>query len=90
MLEDIKGNIAQLIAMYESEKMRADALAARVEQSEAEVEACKTQITELNGRIDNLKLESALVGGSANPAEAKARIDSLIHEIDKCIKLLEK
>ena len=89
MLEDLKQDITRLIALYEGEKQRADALSAELAQSKAAVKEYKEQITELNGQIDNIRLASAF-SGSGDPMLAKERIDKLIREIDKCIKLLEK
>lgn len=89
MLEEIKTNFQRLIALYETEKHRADSLAARLQKSEEDIKIYKEQITELNRQIDNLKLKAAFCGGGDN-TEAKESIASLIKEIDKCIKLLEK
>lgn len=89
MLEELKGNITGLIALYEGEKQRADALAERLGQCEEKVRSYQAQITELNGQIDDLKLSFAFSGGG-DPALGKERLAKLIREIDKCIKLLEK
>lgn len=89
MLEDIKSNIEKLISLYETEKQRADALQAELDRSRADVAACRERITDLDGQIDNLKLQYAF-SGTGDPALAKERITKLIREIDRCIKLLEK
>ena len=89
MLEDIKSQIEKLIALYENEKQRADNLAAELESSRAQSAALKEKITDLDGQIDNLKLQYAF-SGAGNPTLAKERINKLIREIDHCIKLLEK
>ncbi len=89
MLEDIKTNVERLISLYEKEKQRADALAGQLAQSEEAVRSYQAQITELNGQIDNLKLSFAF-SGAGDTVLAKERIDKLVREIDKCIKLLEK
>ena len=88
MLEDLKGNITRLMALYEAEKQRADALSLRLEQSEEENSKYKEQIAELNQQIETVRLASAFTASGDN-SEAKARIDKLIREIDRCIKLLE-
>ncbi|MBO4263634.1 MAG: hypothetical protein J5871_03015 [Bacteroidales bacterium] len=88
MLEDIKGNIEKLISLYEAQKQRADSLEEKLASSREEACRYKTQITDLNGQIDNLRLAAAF-SGSGDTAEAKARIEKLIREIDQCIKLLE-
>ena len=105
MLEDVKSNIARLIALYEAERQRADILAGKLasnltkdlaekiaannpEAVQAIIEKAKEQIAELNQQIDNLELLRAFQA-AGDPAESKVRIERLIHEIDKCIKLLE-
>ncbi|MBO4670268.1 MAG: hypothetical protein J5640_00275 [Bacteroidales bacterium] len=89
MLEDIKSNIEKLISLYETEKQRADALQAELDRSKADIAAYKEKVTDLDGQIDNLKLQYAF-SGTGDPALAKERITKLIREIDRCIKLLEK
>lgn len=89
MLETLKQDIDKLISLYEQEKQRADMLADSLAQSKETIKVYKEQITELNGQIDNLILANAFTGGGDHVL-AKERIDKLIREIDKCIKLLEK
>ena len=88
MLEDIRNDITRLIALYEGEKQRSDELAIRLQQSEEAAKNYREQIGQLTRQIDNLKLSSAFSSAGSNQ-EARARIDKLIAEIDKCIKLLE-
>ena len=88
MLEDIKSNIAKLVALYEAERQRADTLAGKLAASEEKNLQYKEQIADLNQQIDNLELMRAFQA-SGDPAESKERIAKLIREIDRCIKLLE-
>lgn len=88
MLEEIKGNIDKLIALYETQKQRADELDAALSESRAEVATCKEQINNLKNEIDSLKLTGAFTSSGDNSA-AKQRIEKLVHEIDKCIAYLE-
>lgn len=89
MLEGIKQNVTKLIALYEGEKQRADALEAELSASRSEAGAYRKQITDLNRKIDNIKLSGAFSSEGGNPV-AKERLEKLINEIDKCIRLLEK
>ena len=89
MLDNIKQKIGQLIAAYEQERMERIKLQAALEQSQKQNEAYKTQITELERQIDNLKLTSAFMADGSNNDQAKKKIDRLMKEIDKCIKLME-
>lgn len=89
MLDDLRQNITGIVALYEKERQRSESLAARLSESESRVEEYRSQIIELNGQIDNLKLSMAFNGSSDNRVP-RERLDKLIREIDKCIKLLEK
>lgn len=88
MLDDIRTNIAKLISLYEAEKQRADALQSKLSKKEEEVLMYREQITDLNQQIDNLHLMSAFMVDT-DRTQAKDRINKMIREIDKCIKLLE-
>lgn len=87
MIEDLKKDIEKLIALYEGEKSQRKLLSDELARRDAELDACRKQITELTGQVDSLKLASAFSG--SNP-EAKAMIDGLIREVNKCINLLER
>ena len=89
MLETVKERIKQLIAAYESEKMERERLQSELEQARIQNETYKKQIIELERQIDNQKLTEAFMAGGADTAAAKKKIDSLMKEIDRCIKLME-
>ena len=89
MLDNIKQKIGQLIAAYEKERMERIRLQEALQQSQAQNEAYKMQITELERQIDNLKLTSAFMADGSNNEQARKKIDRLMKEIDKCIKLME-
>jgi chromosome segregation ATPase len=89
MLETVKERIKQLIAAYETEKMERIRLQSELEQARTQNETYKKQITELERQIDNQKLTEAFMAGGTDTAAAKKKIDSLMKEIDRCIKLME-
>ena len=89
MLETIKHKIEQLIAAYEKERMERIRLQDALQQSQKQNETYKTQITELEREIDNLKLTKAFMADGADNAQAIKKIDRLMKEIDKCISLME-
>ena len=88
MLEDIKSNIAKLVALYEAEHQKATVLEERLRQCEEKSLEYKKQITDLNQQIANLELMHAFQA-SGDPVTSRDRIGKLIKEIDRCIKLLE-
>jgi phage shock protein A len=89
MLDNIKQKIGQLIAAYEKERMERIRLQEALQQSENQNETYKMQIKELERQIDNLKLTSAFMADGSNNEQARKKIDRLMKEIDKCIKLME-
>lgn len=89
MLETVRQKIIRLIASYEKEKNERIRLQDELEKSRAQNETYRKQITELERQIDNLKLTEAIKGNAINSAEAKKKVDSLLKEIDRCIKLIE-
>ena len=89
MLETVKHKITRLIAAYEKEKSDRTIAQKELEQLKAQNETYRKQILELERQIDNLKLTEAFKGRAINSTEAKRKVDSLVKEIDRCIKLIE-
>ena len=90
MLNEIKASFEKLIALYEAQRERADALAAELEKERAASEACRKQIDDLKDQVRTLELKGAFMSGGDSSSAAREKIDRLIREIDKCISLLEK
>ena len=89
MLETVKERIKRLIAAYETEKMERIRLQSELEQARTQNETYRKQIIELERQIDNQKLADAFMAGGNDTTAAKKKIDSLMKEIDRCIKLME-
>ena len=89
MLDTLKQPIVKLIAAYETEKSERERLAKELEVASAQNETYRKQIIELERQIDNLKLSEAFKGTAGNTTEAKKKVNALLKEIDKCIKLIE-
>lgn len=90
MFEEIHSNFERLVALYETERQRAEQLSAQLQSVSAANQAYKKQITELERQIDDLKLAEAFLATGDSHTEAKERITKLIREIDRCISLMEK
>ncbi len=89
MLDNIRQQYIRLVSAYESE--RAERLKLE-EENRRLSEQCKTReekITELEKKIDNLKLANAFSGANERTPEAKKKIEALVKEIDRCIGLME-
>ena len=89
MLDTLKQSIVRLIAAYETEKSERERLAKELRESQDQNETYRKQILELERQIDNLKLSEAFKGTAGNGSEAKKKVDALLREIDRCIKLIK-
>lgn len=89
MLENLRKQIEQLIARYEAEKAENERLRQELQACEETGANLRKQINELESQIETRKLVEAFSSGTFN-AEAKAKVDTLIREIDKCISYLEE
>jgi predicted nucleic acid-binding Zn-ribbon protein len=89
MLDTLKQPIVKLIAAYETEKSERERLAKELQESQDQNETYRKQILELERQIDNLKLSEAFKGTAGNGSEAKKKVDALLREIDRCIKLIK-
>ena len=89
MLEQIRPQIEQLIARYEAEKAENKRLRQELQACEETGAILRKQMNELESEIETRKLAQAFSEGNFN-AEAKAKVDTLIREIDKCISYLEE
>jgi len=88
MLESLKANIEKILALYEGEKQRSDELFSQLSDANRQIESLKQQNTELKRKVDNQALGGAIFGTAEDNREARARIDKLVGEIDRCIELL--
>ena len=89
MLEDIRSHIEKLIALYEAEKAKNEALRRELRASEETGELLRKKIAELESGIRARSLTEAFAG-AGDPTAAREQIDKLIKEITKCISYLEE
>lgn len=88
MLHDIENNLKTLISAYETQRDRAERLAAELESSRREAGEAKAKVKELEEKVDRFALTSAFTSSAGENTEAKARIDELIATIDRALELL--
>ena len=88
MLESIRKDIEQLIASYEAVKVENENLRRELQACKETGNAQKAKIMELEEEVSSLLLSQAF--NAAPGSDAKAKLDSLIKEIDRCISALEE
>ena len=88
MLESIRKDIEQLIARYEAVKVENENLRRELQACKETGNAQNAKIMELEEEVSSLLLSQAF--NAAPGSDAKAKLDSLIKEIDRCISALEE
>lgn len=89
MLENLREKIEKLIASYEAERAENERLRRELQACEETGAALRKQITRLESGLEAHKLKEAFGQGESSP-EVRAKVDTLIREIDKCISYLEE
>lgn len=87
-LKRFQTRVRQLILQYRELQNAIDGYVQRIEVLEAENERLKKQGEQARQEYANLKLAKMIEVGDSDVRDAKMRITKLIHEVDKCIALL--
>lgn len=87
-LKRFQTRVRQLILQYRELQNAIDGYVQRIEVLEAENERLKKQREQARQEYANLKLAKMIEVGDSDVRDAKTRITKLIHEVDKCIALL--
>lgn len=87
-LKRFQTRVRQLILQYRELQNAIEGYVQRIEVLEAENERLKKQGEQARQEYANLKLAKMIEVGDSDVRDAKTRITKLIHEVDKCIALL--
>lgn len=87
-LKRFQTRVRQLILQYRELQNAIDGYVQRIKILEAENERLKKQGEQARQEYANLKLAKMIEVGDSDVRDAKTRITKLIHEVDKCIALL--
>ena len=91
MLQTVQDNIQKLISAYEKEKGRRVALESKSSILQDRLKEAEKKITELEDKVDKLSLRgvfSPAGSDKADNAQAIAKIDKLLGQIDACLEKL--
>lgn len=90
VIHAIREKVDRLVADNRRIRGENDKLAARNEKLKAQNGDLSSRIAELEKRIQVLELREAVSGQSEDMKIARARINRLMREVDKCIALLNR
>ena len=90
IIKSLGEKVSRLIADNEKLRGERDGLIAGNDRLKAGERELKQNIAALEKRIKVLELGSSISGGSVDTKQAKARINQLMREIDKCLTLMNR
>lgn len=88
LIEELRRKVAVIISRYETLEAENATLKESLSQCKNELTNYKEKTDILEKQIDNLRLTKAFENTSADSADAKRKVRSLVREIDRCIALL--
>ncbi len=90
VIDTIKAKIERLVA--DNRRLRGDyaKVVGQRDKAKAENRELAEQVARLEKRIKVLELRESMAGSSEDTKAARARVNRLMREVDKCIALLNK
>lgn len=90
IIESVEKRVARLIEQHDHLKRQAAELQAQNDKLVAQNRELTNKLAEAERRVATLELSEGLAGSTADKRQAKARVNRLMREIDRCIALLNK
>ena len=80
--------IEKLIRAYQSLRFENERLERELKEVRSSLNSARERIDELEKDVDGMKVASALAGDDTRRRDAKAEVNRMLREIDKCLALL--
>lgn len=90
MLIVLSKKVDELLERYSGLERKNSELELEKELLKKELQEKAEKITELDAKIERLRITGALMGDEGGSAVARKRINELVREIDKCVALLNR
>lgn len=90
VITTLEAQVRQLIAAHRDVSAACRELTAEREKLKAENRTLKERIRALEADVARLELCEGLGGSDSNREKARARVNRLMREVDRCIALLNK
>ena len=88
ILQVFQTRARQLMYEYESVRKQRNELVKTVEQKELEIKKLHEKLENLEQSYQNLKTAKMIEINNGDVAKSKQRFEALVHQVDKCIALL--
>ena len=86
----LRGEVERLIADHERVSRQCRELTKERDKLLGQKHRLEERVREQETRIKSLELAEVMRGGDGNVERAKARVNSLLREVDRCIALIKQ
>ena len=90
IISHIQAQAERVIAQHEKLESELATVVSERDSLKAELRKQQEENIALKAEVQRLRLTQSLGGNTADKAKSRARINLLLREVDKCIKLLTK
>lgn len=90
IIQELEAQVAALVADHKRLSTLVTDLERVREKLAAERRELQLQVTQLSSELSSLRLSEALSGNGKDRDKARARVNQLMREVDRCIALLNK
>jgi len=90
IITELERRLSQLVDDHRKLAVLCGKVTAERDALKEEKRALEMKIRELDRELSKLQLADGLAGGNADKEKARARVNRLMREVDKCIALLNK
>ena len=90
VISNIEGRVRQLMDDHRRVSELCASLTGQRDALRAEKRSLEERVRELDAELARMQLAEGLAGGSRNREKARARVNRLMREVDKCIALAEQ
>jgi multidrug resistance efflux pump len=88
IIATLTADVERLMQLHESAMKEVVALREKSSEQSATIRALQEQLREAKSEAEKASLHAAIAGSVSNKAAARAHINRLLREVDKCIAMV--
>lgn len=90
IITELNAQIERLMEEHRKMQFHCEKLTLERDQLKEEKRKLESEVRRLDHELSKAQLSEGLAGGKADKEKARARVNHLMREVDKCIALLNK
>lgn len=90
IIQTLIGDVERLMKLHDEAMAEVETLRAKNEEQNKKIRTLQKELKDTQKALSEQSLRQAMGGSSANKAAAKAQINRLLREVDKCIVMVSK